>query len=170
MAGKSNPDMLNRVGKMAKPFVYLRIVTLSIISIVLVCVIIYFAFFFRKNYIVGKAQVLNHKCKTGFDRKGNTSVHCIYDIKFKTKNGKVYSKSIPSSGSISSSENTKNQEVINITYNPLHPEETVTTVFNKWITLGICGFILLMVLISLAFNIIYRNNTLVGMVDVYRAL
>lgn len=164
MIQKLKPDMLNRVGTMVKPFVYLRIITLSIICLIVFVVLIYFSFFFRKNYIIGKAQVLKHECKASFDNKGNTRTNCIYNIKFKASDGKTYTTSL------TSGVQKETNDMIYITYDPIHPQESVSTVFNKWIIIGICGFILLMLIISLVFNIIYRNNTLVGAIDAYRSI
>ena len=158
------PDLLNRVGTMAKPFVYLRIAMLSLICFILFGVIIYFSFFFRKNYIKGRAKVLNHKCKTSFDKKGNTKTNCIYNIRFKASNGKTYT------ATIDGGKQRETNDMMDISYDPKSPKSTVSTVFNKLFVIGVSIFVLIMLLITLVFNVIYRNNKLLGIIDAYKSI
>ena len=98
---KSKKGGANNISKFTTPFVWYQIISSLIVAFILLGLIIYFNFFYRKNHVKVTAKVLNQYCKYKGTRivgrrysRSTKEVHdCLTDIKFDYR-GVTYEKEI----------------------------------------------------------------------------
>jgi len=157
------PDMLNKVGRLSQPFVYMTIIGQSFFLLVLLIVLIYLMFFFRKGYIKDKGYLNDSEldCRTSYNDKNKPTRLCVSNISFKSNNIDFKKSFEFGENQIIVDQNRK--KYINIEYDPRNPFNTVTSSFEfKWSIILVIGFIMMGILFHLIFLIIFKDNQLVS--------
>ena len=157
------PDMLNKVGRLSQPFVYMTIIGQSFLLLILVIIMIYLSFFFRKGYIKDKGYLNESEidCRTSYNDKNRPIRLCISNVSFKSNNIDYIKSFEFDEQQISIDQNKK--QYINIEYDPRNPYNTVTSAFEfKWPIVIFLGFFIMGILFHLIFLIIFKDNQLVS--------
>ena len=170
--GGSTGNAWNKAGKVLSPFCWWRIITLSVISFIILCLILFINFFFRKNYVKTTAIIVEQKCGKAYHNKDNDrdKKNCSLRIQFKNQEGetifaKLQQKQIADySNNINNINNSDSEDEINeieIEYDPKNPKKTVSIAFNKTIFNWITITIFVLFLLAALFYYLFRNNALI---------
>ena len=167
--GGSNGNGWNKAGKVLSPFCWWKIITLSIISVILLGVIIFFNFFFRKNYVKTTAIIIEQKCGQTYHNKDNKmdKRNCTLRIQFNNQDGETIIAKLQQTKGADYSNNANNinsedeQVEIEVDYDPTDPKGTVDIAFNKTIFNWIAISIFVICLLGAGFYYLFRNNALV---------
>ena len=159
-------SLYNKASKALSPFCYLRIGINIFLYILIIIALIYFNFFYRKNYIKTKAKIVNKECSDKYfnnkDKKYKKT--CDIEISFKDINGIEHITHIQETKNLNNNMNNndnKNKQQIDIEYDPNYPKSTASLYTNITI-INIILIVILSILIIIGIVLyIFRENPIV---------